>query len=196
MSKRGRHPLPADHDGSLKMLLHRSRLLFRDSFPSSHPPPGKRRPQHEVLTEETRGKRPRYYLQNFHFQSGGWMTDRGPAQPVRCAGRSALQRRRRTPRGVRRCRLLHVTSSPGLDLERRLMLLDVGCGTGRFLDFVKQTWPRLPALGLDLFRGPISGRPSVIYSVGRERTLWWAARRSDSAAGREPGRGNEHLHVP
>jgi hypothetical protein len=29
----------------------------------------------EVLTEETRGKRPRYYLQNFHFQSGGWMTD-------------------------------------------------------------------------------------------------------------------------
>ena len=21
------------------------------------------------------GKRPRYYLQNFHFQSGGWMTD-------------------------------------------------------------------------------------------------------------------------
>src|ERR1700688_2109251 len=29
----------------------------------------------EVLSEETRGKRPRYYLQNFHFQSGGWMTD-------------------------------------------------------------------------------------------------------------------------
>jgi hypothetical protein len=27
------------------------------------------------LTENTRGKRPRYYLQNFHFQSGGWMTD-------------------------------------------------------------------------------------------------------------------------
>ena len=27
------------------------------------------------MTEETRGKRPRYYLQNFHYQSGGWMTD-------------------------------------------------------------------------------------------------------------------------
>ena len=24
------------------------------------------------------------------------------------------------------------------------------CGTGRFLDFVKQAWPRLPAVGLDL----------------------------------------------
>jgi ubiquinone/menaquinone biosynthesis C-methylase UbiE len=31
--------------------------------------------------------------------------------------------------------------------QRRLSLLDVGCGTGRFLDLVKQTWPRLPALG-------------------------------------------------
>jgi hypothetical protein len=27
------------------------------------------------LTDETRRKRPRYYLQNFHYQSGGWMTD-------------------------------------------------------------------------------------------------------------------------
>src|ERR1019366_10386973 len=34
--------------------------------------------------------------------------------------------------------------------QRRLRLLDVGCGTGRFLDFVKQTWPRLPAIGIYL----------------------------------------------
>src|SRR5262245_23608994 len=34
--------------------------------------------------------------------------------------------------------------------QRRLRLLDVGCGTGRFIDFVKQTWPRLPCLGVDL----------------------------------------------
>ena len=34
--------------------------------------------------------------------------------------------------------------------QRRLRLLEVGCGTGRFLDFVKQAWPRLPALGVDL----------------------------------------------
>ena len=29
-------------------------------------------------------------------------------------------------------------------------MIDLGCGTGRFLDFVKQAWPRLPVLGLDL----------------------------------------------
>ena len=28
----------------------------------------------QVLTEETRGKGPKYYLQNFHYQSGGWLT--------------------------------------------------------------------------------------------------------------------------
>jgi len=28
--------------------------------------------------------------------------------------------------------------------------LDIGCGTGRFLDCVKQVWPRLPVVGLDL----------------------------------------------
>ena len=34
--------------------------------------------------------------------------------------------------------------------QRKLRLLDIGCGTGRFLDFLKQTWPRLPALGIDM----------------------------------------------
>ena len=34
--------------------------------------------------------------------------------------------------------------------QRKLRLLDVGCGTGRFLDSLKQVWPRLPALGLDM----------------------------------------------
>jgi ubiquinone/menaquinone biosynthesis C-methylase UbiE len=34
--------------------------------------------------------------------------------------------------------------------QRKMSLLDIGCGTGRFLDFVKQTWPRLSVLGLDM----------------------------------------------
>src|SRR6516164_7054702 len=33
--------------------------------------------------------------------------------------------------------------------QRKLRLLDVGCGTGRFLDSVKQVWPRLQITGLD-----------------------------------------------
>jgi ubiquinone/menaquinone biosynthesis C-methylase UbiE len=34
--------------------------------------------------------------------------------------------------------------------QRKLRLLDIGCGTGRFLDSVKQVWPRLPTVGLDM----------------------------------------------
>jgi ubiquinone/menaquinone biosynthesis C-methylase UbiE len=140
----GVYPLPADHDGSLKMLLHRSRLFFED-LPAVH----RRRESgdhNEVLSEETRGKRPRYYLQNFHFQSGGWMTDESAQRydtqvEVLFNGAANATRRQALPP------LREVFA--GRD-QRRLMLLDVGCGTGRFLDFVKQTWPRLPALGLDL----------------------------------------------
>jgi hypothetical protein len=68
----GLYPLPTDHDGTLLALLHRSRLFFED-LPEIH-----RRRESDGYSEvqsEHAGKRPRYYLQNFHFQSGGWMTD-------------------------------------------------------------------------------------------------------------------------
>lgn len=140
----GVYPLPADHDGSLSTLLSRSRLFFED-LPDVH----RRREggQHsEVLTAEMRGRRPLYYLQNFHFQSGGYMTDDSARRydtqvEVLFNGAANATRRLALPH-------LHEIFA-GRD-QRRLRLLDVGCGTGRFLDFVKQTWPRLPAIGLDL----------------------------------------------
>lgn len=140
----GIYPLPVDHDGSLATLLHRSRLFFAD-LPDVH----RRREsgaRSEVLTPETRGKRPRYYLQNFHFQSGGWLTEDSARRydtqvEVLFQGSANATRRQALPQ-------LHEIFA-GRD-QRRLRLLDVGCGTGRFLDFVKQVWPRLPAAGLDM----------------------------------------------
>jgi ubiquinone/menaquinone biosynthesis C-methylase UbiE len=140
----GIYPLPADHDGSLLTLLHRSRLFFED-LPEIH----RRRnsnAHNEVLSEEMRGKRPSYYLQNFHFQSGGWMTD-GSAErydtqvEVLFNGTANATRRQALPQ------LREVFA--GHD-QRKLRLLDIGCGTGRFLDLLKQVWPRLPTLGLDM----------------------------------------------
>ena len=140
----GIYPLPADHDGSLPKLLARSRLFFAD-LPEVH----RRREQgerQEVLSEETRGKRPGYYLQNFHFQSGGWLTE----ESAKLYDTQVEVLFKGTANATRRQALvpLHEVFA-GRD-QRRLKLIDVGCGTGRFLDFCKQAWPRLPALGVDL----------------------------------------------
>lgn len=140
----GIYPLPDDHDGSLLTRLYRSRLFFAD-LPEVH----RRRECNgfrEVLSEKTRGRRPDYYLQNFHFQSGGWMSDDSADRydtqvEVLFQGTANAMRRQALPQ------LFEVFA--GRD-QRGLRLIDLGCGTGRFLDLLKQAWPRLPLLGLDL----------------------------------------------
>ena len=140
----GVYPLPEDHDGSILTMLNRSRLFFRD-LPAVDER-RKRNATREVLNAKTRGQRPHYYLQNFHFQSGGWLTeesaDRYDTQvEVLFKGTANAMRRQALPPLAE--------AFAGHD-QRTLRLIDIGCGTGRFLDSVKQVWPRLPTLGLDL----------------------------------------------
>ena len=140
----GLYPLPADHDGSLLTQLQRSRLFFSD-LPDVH----RRRESgqwNEVQTEANRTKRPLYYLQNFHFQSGGYLSEDSALRydtqvEVLFSGTANTIRRQALPP------LKEIFA--GRD-QRRLNMLDIGCGTGRFLDFAKQAWPRLPMIGLDL----------------------------------------------
>jgi len=168
----GIYPLPIDHDGSFATLLHRSRIFFED-LPAIHER-RKRRSKTEVLTESTRGKRPHYYLQNFHFQSGGWMTDDSAERydtqvEVLFNG---------TANAVRRQALPQLREAfTGRD-QRKLRLLDLGCGTGRFLDSVKQVWPRLPIIGLDMSEAYIRHAkrelkrwPRIRFIVGKAEAL-------------------------
>jgi len=168
----GIYPLPADHDGSLTTLIRRSRLFFAD-LPEVHAR-RKRRAHSEVLNDETRGKRPRYYLQNFHFQSGGWMTEDSAERydtqvEVLFNGTANAIRRQALPQ-------LHEVFT-GRD-QRTLALLDIGCGTGRFLDFVKQAWPRLRVHGLDMSEAYIrhakrhlTGRSRASFAVGKAEAI-------------------------
>jgi len=140
----GIYPIPADHDGSLFASIRRSRLFFED-LPNIHRR-RQRRAHNEILNDTTRGRRPRYYLQNFHYQSGGWMTDESAELydtqvEVLFNGSANAIRRQALPQ-------LHEVFARRD--QRKLRLIDIGCGTGRFLDSVKQIWPRLPVFGIDM----------------------------------------------
>jgi ubiquinone/menaquinone biosynthesis C-methylase UbiE len=140
----GIYPLPTDHDGSLLGLIHRSRMFF-DDLPNIHRR-RERRAHSEVLNETTRRTRPRYYLQNFHYQSGGWLTEKSAELydtqvEVLFNGSANAIRRQALPQ-------LHEVFA-GRD-QRKLKVVDIGCGTGRFIDAIEQVWPKLPVLGIDM----------------------------------------------
>jgi ubiquinone/menaquinone biosynthesis C-methylase UbiE len=89
---------------------------------------------------------PRYYLQNFHYQSGGWLTPESAllydtqVEVLFTGAADAMRRQALVPIGE--------FLKDRMGSEPRL--LDVGCGTGRLLGYVKDNWPSLAATGLDL----------------------------------------------
>ncbi|MDW3204210.1 MAG: methyltransferase domain-containing protein [Alphaproteobacteria bacterium] len=100
----------------------------------------------ETFNEQYRGRRPRYYLQNFHYQSGGWMTEDSAAlydhqvEVLFTGGADAMRRQALVPIG-------DWIRANGIENKR---LLDVACGTARFLFDVKRAHPGLSVVGLDL----------------------------------------------
>jgi ubiquinone/menaquinone biosynthesis C-methylase UbiE len=89
---------------------------------------------------------PAYYLQNFHYQSGGWFTE--DSADLYDTQVEALFTG--TADAMRRAVLAEISRElKGRD-QRRVSLLDVACGNGRFLSQVMQVYPRLMASGLDL----------------------------------------------
>jgi ubiquinone/menaquinone biosynthesis C-methylase UbiE len=116
----------------------------------------------DAVRAEGEGRYPTYYLQNFHYQSGGWLTEESAklydTQVEILFGGAADAMRRMAlgslARGIR-----------GQD-QRRVKLLDIGCGNGHFLRQVMEAFPRIPATGLDL---------SPAYTAeARERLASWA----------------------
>ncbi len=91
-------------------------------------------------------RRPHYYLQNFHFQTGGWMTDESAqlydmqVEVLFSGAAAAMRRQALVP-------LAHAVR--GRD-QRKLRFADIACGTGLFLHDVKTAFPRLPVLAIDL----------------------------------------------
>lgn len=89
---------------------------------------------------------PPYYLRNFHWQSDGWLSRRSarlydPAVELLFGGTADVMRRSALP--------------PVLDAVRLLSrpeILDVACGTGRFLAQLARARPEAHLTGIDLSR--------------------------------------------
>ena len=100
----------------------------------------------EVFRSTPPGRYPRYYLQNFHYQTDGWLSRRSAelydhqVEVLFGGGADAMRRQALVPLG-------RVLAERGV---RRASLLDLACGTGRFLREVKSNYPKLSVSALDL----------------------------------------------
>ncbi len=114
--------------------------------------PNVERRRHQRLHDEVREQElaaegyPRYYLQNFHFQSDGWLSERSAklydhqVEVLFGGGADAMRRQALVPLNE------FFRTRP----SRGSRLLDLACGTGRFLTFIKANYPRLEVTALDL----------------------------------------------
>lgn len=100
----------------------------------------------EARAKSDAKKLPRYFQQNFHYQTDGYLSEDSARiydfqVEALFAGTAEAMRRR-------------VYVPVAKYLERRdpakTVLLDIGAGTGRFLSFVKSVQPELTATALDL----------------------------------------------
>jgi ubiquinone/menaquinone biosynthesis C-methylase UbiE len=92
------------------------------------------------------GRYPTYYLQNFHYQTGGWLSQDSAKlydTQVEVLFGGAADAMRRIALGS------FARAIRGTD-QRKVKLLDVASGNGRFLRQVADAFPRIPATGLDL----------------------------------------------
>ena len=157
----GYYRLPHDLFGSPRAALAQSIRFLSDLGRID-------RRRRERIHDEVRGegghRYPDYYAQNFHYQTDGYLSDHSAALydfQVEVLFKGSAD-------AMRRQALLPIVEFLRGRPIRAQRLLDVACGTGRFLAFVKQNYPRLPVVGVDL-------SPAYLRQARRDLDAWsWA----------------------
>lgn len=142
----GLFPPPPILDADPAALIGRTRSYFRDL-----PKVDARRHARindEPFADAAHDHLPRYYRQNFHFQSGGWLTDESArlydtqVETLFTGAADVMRRRALNP----------LASWLARRDQRRVRLLDVATGTGRLPGFIHAAFPGVRVAGLDLSR--------------------------------------------
>ena len=99
---------------------------------------------HEIPEASPSSAYPRYYLRNFHWQTDGWLSARSArlydlSVEMLFGGTADVMRRMAIPPLVR-----------GVKDVARPRILDVGCGTGRFMRQLSEALPPARLFGVDL----------------------------------------------
>ena len=142
--KDGLYPVPEFGGTDLVRSAGRSISFFRDLAAVNHRRANRK--ADEVFFAEIKEYYPRYYLQNFHYQSGGYLTRQSAnlydhQVEVLFVGGADAMRRQALASLVRYLRQFG---------RRKTNHLDVACGTGQFLRMLKQARPHQRTDGLDL----------------------------------------------
>ncbi len=167
----GYYPVPEGEDGALPGIVARSRAFFRDV------PEVVRRRRDAIareVAETAAAKRPDYYLQNFHFQSGGWLTE----ESARLYDMQVEVLFSGAANAMRRQALVPIAEALSGRDQRRQVYADLACGPGTFVRQVRQAFPRLPVVALDLSepytaeaKRRLGSRPNVQPVVAKAEAL-------------------------
>lgn len=142
----GLYPAPQDVRVTKALSALRNSARFFSDLPRVDARRLQRRGTEVRQLAEGDGRYPTYYLQNFHYQTGGWLSEESArlydTQVEILFGGAADAMRRIALGSLAR-------ALKGKD-QRRISFVDLACGNGRFLRQVLAAFPRLPATGLDL----------------------------------------------
>jgi ubiquinone/menaquinone biosynthesis C-methylase UbiE len=137
----GLYPLPLDI--MREMRRARASLGYLADIPRVAA--RRRRRGHDDVGAQGSGL-PRYYRQNFHFQTGGYLS----AESAKLYDFQVEALFTGTADAMRRRAFVPLAKFLETRHAERVTLLDLGAGTGRFLSFVKSAQPRLKVIALDL----------------------------------------------
>ena len=143
----GYYAPPADRAGSPVAAMRRAVDFFADLAAVEERRHGE--PKERLLHDPPPGAYPRYFLQKFHFQSDGYLSDASAerydhqVEVLFGGGAAAMRRQALVP-------LRQALAGRRVNRCGKVRLLDLACGTGSFLREVKVNWPRLSVTGLDL----------------------------------------------